>query len=844
MPADTDNRDRLDYLSKQDKVTGLDFLEIKKGGAGRENNIILKLYFHKTQAQPAAILRGLKKEDIRILSLSNTETPEPIIEKIEWQEERNDAAGKYLRITLPLVPGAYRFDQYELSVNHDKIDHYYRKLKFTFQAGCPSKVDCKPEALFCPPSAERDFIIDYMSRDFSSFRRALLEYASRRYPLWQDRLEADLGMLLVDVMSALGDEMAYYQDRIAREAYLETAVQRRSVRRHARLVDYSMHDGLTAFTMLCVIVKKDCSLIAGVDKVWAGDYAGGHIFEVGSCLQEMVDEKSYELSVDKNELTPHIWEEDDICLVPGTTEIYVESGKAELFEKDSWILLEAREAESACKLNRCLVQLREDAAQLRDELFDMDILHLKWKAEQALTDYLPLKGLKVFANIVPTIAGTTCVHDFYIHEPPPGIPWSDLEKMKKAVERQGPDGEITYLFSLPGTEEHGLARRSQDREIPDPCRAQPEIELKELVMKDGALTASDLIWESRTSLLGNDASRRDSSGANDKHYTLDDCMYTTVVSFHRAGEIKEHVDYASGNGATIRFGDGTFGLQPAGRTVFRVKYRIGVGKKTNITHDSLIHFVRRDDEFAEGESRPDRERELPELIQSVRNPLPAINGVDPESMEHVRQQAPYAYQCTSYRAVTEADYAEAAERLEWVAQAGCVFRWTGSWLSAFVTPDPLHTVSLTPAQRRNLLYQLDRFRQAGSETHIHDPRYVNLDLEITVCVEPHAYRGDVRKKVSEALVGRDPYSAGGGYFTADNFSFGTPLMVAELEAVIKNVPGVRAVTVIKIGRRGWFKPRVHNELTFTVAENEVIRVENDPRHQNRGSLKLEMRGGV
>ena len=78
-----------------------------------------------------------------------------------------------------------------------------------------------------------DFPIDYLARDFWSYRKALLDFASLRYPDWTDRLEADSGIMMAELMSALGDEMAYYQDRVAREAYLETATQRRSIRKHA-----------------------------------------------------------------------------------------------------------------------------------------------------------------------------------------------------------------------------------------------------------------------------------------------------------------------------------------------------------------------------------------------------------------------------------------------------------------------------------------------------------------------------------------------------------------------------------------------------------------------------------
>jgi hypothetical protein len=42
------------------------------------------------------------------------------------------------------------------------------------------------------------------------------------------------------------DELSYYQDAVATEAYLGPARQRVSVRRHTRLLDYEFHDGCNA----------------------------------------------------------------------------------------------------------------------------------------------------------------------------------------------------------------------------------------------------------------------------------------------------------------------------------------------------------------------------------------------------------------------------------------------------------------------------------------------------------------------------------------------------------------------------------------------------------------------
>ena len=62
---------------------------------------------------------------------------------------------------------------------------------------------------------------------------------------------ADVGLdsiALVELLAYTGDYLSYWQDSAATEAYLDTARQRPSVRRHARLLAYAMHDGCNART--------------------------------------------------------------------------------------------------------------------------------------------------------------------------------------------------------------------------------------------------------------------------------------------------------------------------------------------------------------------------------------------------------------------------------------------------------------------------------------------------------------------------------------------------------------------------------------------------------------------
>jgi hypothetical protein len=68
-------------------------------------------------------------------------------------------------------------------------------------------------------------------------RRRRLATTSTPSPSWAERRPSDIGVTLVELLAYAGDRLSYEQDAVANEAYLDTARQRTSMRRHARLVD-------------------------------------------------------------------------------------------------------------------------------------------------------------------------------------------------------------------------------------------------------------------------------------------------------------------------------------------------------------------------------------------------------------------------------------------------------------------------------------------------------------------------------------------------------------------------------------------------------------------------------
>ncbi len=97
--------------------------------------------------------------------------------------------------------------------------------------------------------------------------------------------------------------------------------------------------------------------------------------------------------------------------------------------------------------------------------------------------------------------------------------------------------------------------------------------------------------------------------------------------------------------AVLRFGDDEYGRSMAGATALQATYRFGNGLSGNVGAEALAHI-------APAIPTPN--------VTLVRNPLPARDGTDPETIADVQQWAPEAFRAIQYRAVTEADYEAAA----------------------------------------------------------------------------------------------------------------------------------------------------------------------------------------
>jgi hypothetical protein len=508
-----------------------------------------------------------------------------------------------------------------------------------------------------------------------------------------------------------------------------------------------------------------------------------------------------------------------------------------------WVLLRTDPTDPALPARRWamrLVEARDEADPLPPGT--APVTYVRWEEAQALPFEMDLAVLTLEGNLVPITSGETFTARFSTGAVEPG-----QELLPRSVEREGPGGITRHLFTLPGSDETAVTRLGDDVAL-----AVPETLLSELAWDGAAWVRSDPPfqwdvlrqswartsgWSWRRSLLGVNSSLPEAS-----HFTLDDGIWRAIVRHWRQqidyqgrndaggparfeGDRLVHYDVAVGSGATIRFGDGQFGRVPPEGTAFEVRYRLGNGRPTNVAAETITVF--RDG--------------APAFVTAIANPLETTGGADAETPDSLRRRAPELYKTVTFRAVVEADYREAAERLDWVQQAGARMRWTGSWLSVFATVDPTAEQSLSAERRVELSRHLDAFRQAGREVHVVAPRYGDIDLEVHVCVAPGYESGAVKARILIALFGDSQTS---GFFSPDRFTFGTPLWRSALEAAVQAVVGVQAVGEILIRRRGVFDWRVLAAAYEPLGDDEVLRLGNDPARPEQGTLNLAMEGGA
>lgn len=766
-------RDRLAaLLDPGSHRNGVDYVELLGGDPPQ-----LAVHFLTAEPLNVATLNACIDGGDRIRAIP--------LDPIQAADLTADADGRPLLRLRARIAGD--FTPYRLTVTAPELDPAFTTATVSFKAFCPTRFDCAPPPLDCPEDGVAVPPIDYLAKDFASFRRLLLDDSAQRYPEWLERSEADFGLMMAEALAALADELSYQQDRAAADLSFGTAVSRGALAGHARLVDYAPGPIRSARTELMLTVSGP--VVTAGTRIDGTDADGQRIaFEVGEGL---TGPAAYDVDPAANwPLAPWWWDDAQQCLPRGATQMWLE-GDALGLVPGMRILIQTDLPQESI---RQIVTLTEVAADF-DPLFPpgtgTKLTRISWGAGDALLRDRDLARTSVGGNVVPATQGARFEEAFAI----PPVP-TIAAGLPAAFEREGADGRPVLRMPIAAAPLAWLAGA----------------DMPEMVLRQTAPDPRD--WHAIATLL-------DADGL-EPAFAVDPERWRVVM--RRGDGTAQHWEPDGEDGATIRFGDTVFGAAPEPGALFRVIYRTSAGAAGNLPADA-IHEV----------------ADAAGFVTGARNPLPASGGGPAETAAEVRRDAPQAFRAHPLRAVRAEDYVATARELPWVQDAGARFRWTGSWHSAFVAADPIGGFEIDDAQHLELQQLIDRRRLAGVEAFSPRPRFVSIDLEIEICVAASARRDDVERRVLEALA--PTHRGARGFFFADHFTFGTPLYRARLEAAVMAVPGVKGVLAIRYRRRATLATFIALDPVLAVGKGEILRIDNDPDWPERGSIAIVTEGG-
>jgi hypothetical protein len=494
------------------------------------------------------------------------------------------SAGPLPRALVLVIEPVGDYSTYGLECLFDpaRIDPFFADLRFKFRPGCFSN-NCSPD--WAKPRAPLPVpAIDYLAKDFDSFRHVMFTAMADRVPGWQPTSEADFDQVLISLFAAAADELSDYQDRVMAEAYLATARSRVSLARHARLMDYHIHQGQQATTWARLTVAGGTAPFVLPEELVAwtgGGQAEGDPVVFATRETEVPAAERTLLHPGFNRFRLHTWAGAEAALPAGT------SG-ADVVPVAGITANELRDAVNDGRLAQLLIaeelnpltgatagfdrrarqvlRLLPEALTLHDPLLGIDLVRVKWsKADalrraycfRALCPTGPVDDISAFSgNLVMLHQGLPVVTHF--HEPGADLPEDGPTEFHRHYRTQSLYGEARAVLADLPHEALPLAYRT----LTPGGAVAPRSSLRVLVEEPGGATDK---WDEVPSLV-----HSDDSAENGDHYAV---------------ETDERQQ------SRLRFGNGVNGrLLPAGAVV-HAHYQVGGGVAGNVGADAVASFA-------------------------------------------------------------------------------------------------------------------------------------------------------------------------------------------------------------------------------------------------------------
>ena len=130
--------------------------------------------------------------------------------------------------------------------------------------------------------------VNYLNKDFNSFKSTLIEYAKTYYPnTYRDFNETSPGMMLIEMSAYVGDVLSFYIDQQYKEMMLPLAEERRNVINLANMLGYKVKPTSPAYVNLKF--TNTVGTVTAAGGVISPDYPSGHALSKGAEVQSSTD---------------------------------------------------------------------------------------------------------------------------------------------------------------------------------------------------------------------------------------------------------------------------------------------------------------------------------------------------------------------------------------------------------------------------------------------------------------------------------------------------------------------------------------------------------------------------
>jgi uncharacterized protein YbjT (DUF2867 family) len=772
-------------------LNGIDFVLVTLSPAGSPTQANLEVHFFN-DLNLAALAAAATANPSQISSMLPISGGERILAgPVSGQVQVTGATYTSTGVVTLVVQPVGDYSVYTLTVQQNGFDPILSDADFRFRPGCFSS-DCASRT--ANTAAAVNPRIDYLAKDYASFQHTLIGAMVQRVPNWQAVSEADFDQVLIDTFAAAADELSDYQDRVMNEAYLAYARKRVSLRRHASLMDYYIHEGSQATTTLAIDTRDTGTYALPVPcRAWSGPdptQANAAVF-VSSAGQTIYGVLS--------RIPMYTWSGVVPALAAGSTSAdlsfssaatanqvagWIQDGTLTRLLIEEWLNPSTGLPADRDPRKRQILHLTNQATVLQDPLTLAWMVRVNWREQDQLTaNYCFVVQCSTGAagnvsmfhgNLVDMVQGLPKNATYYPAGATLPNEWSfyyDTYTSGTTICRL-PNLPVLWQQSTPGGYDEP---QSTVQVTVTPSVGSPN-------------------WTEEHDLIHSTSSDQDFVVETDENLR-----------------------------SLVRFGNGTNGEALPENAVVTCSWLFGYGPDGNVGADCLTHF------------------DSPAPAAICWNPFDITNGLAPETPATIMRRVPEAYLYLQQRAVTLADYVACAEEVDGVQAAYASYAWTGSWRTVRICIESEGRFTLSEDLRAAVEQSLEALHLIGEDLEIRAPEYVPLKISVSLCVSADFWIEQVSPVVIQAF--SDGYTAEGAsaFFNPDNWTFGQALYASQIEGVLQGIEGVEHVISISIQQ--WWSPWIQSSEVMTVAPNQIIEVQSDPSEIEKGWIDFDFEGG-